>query len=99
MDYIDRKETIKAVARLVKNGGEEYLDALCAAEEVIKGMPSEDVAEVKHAKWIRRDNPLYSPFDCSEEYTYICSHCFNEEEHKRKCCPYCGARMDGEENE
>lgn len=44
--------------------------------------------------WIRKNNPMYSPFETeSEEYTYICRNCGNEEAHKRKYCPECGEKM------
>lgn len=54
---------------------------------------------VRHGKWIRMNNTLYSPFDGSSPYIYFCSRCNAEEKSARKFCPECGCKMDLEAEE
>ena len=64
----------------------------------IDNMPVEDVAEVKHGKWVDTDcsGYLHNPI-------YECSVCHKQVEdyyiHKHNFCLHCGAKMDlgGEE--
>lgn len=52
---------------------------------------------VRHGRWIRTNNPGYSPFDGSSPYIYFCDQCHAEEKSARKFCPECGCKMDLEE--
>ena len=65
--------------------------------EYIKAIPIADVREVVHGRWIKTNNPNYSPFDNSPEYNAICSNCFHTSEQIFNYCPNCGAKMDKEE--
>lgn len=49
----------------------------------------------KKAKWIKCENPMYCPFDGSDEYTYQCSICHMKNDKSTKYCPNCGAHMIG----
>ena len=52
----------------------------------------EDVLPVIHAKWVSNKIP--------GSILSECSHCnFGCGAYSYKYCPYCGAKMDGEENE
>lgn len=52
----------------------------------------EDVLPVIHAKWVSSKIP--------GSILSECSHCnFDCGSYSYEYCPYCGARMDGEENE
>lgn len=70
---------------------------------IVKYAPTEDVALVKRAYW--KEEPSYMEEDGSVEYHITCSNC-NElytimgwQKGDYKYCPYCGAKMCGEENE
>ena len=51
-----------------------------------------DAEPMKHGYWIRNDNGTYS---CSECQSWIP----NEQHYYAKYCLFCGAKMDGGENE
>ena len=68
----------------------------------IKKFPSEDVQPVKHGRWIQ-DEHTYS--GCWT-YNYVCSACGEiggswlrniRRDQMFPYCPFCGAKMDGEE--
>lgn len=76
---------------------EEWLKDICEATESdadyvlarVDEIPSADVAEVKHGKWIK---------PTSDPYTMLakCSVCGFDLGFITNFCPNCGARMDGE---
>lgn len=57
-------------------------------QSVIDDMPTEDVIEVKHGKWIEYQIP--NIICCSE-----CDWGTGVDEKSFKYCPNCGAKMDG----
>ena len=66
----------------------------CAAN--IKNLPAEDVAPVRHGRWIKMTG-MMPPEYCGH---YECSLCewhgkYNIREQNYSYCPNCGARMDG----
>jgi len=77
---------------------------LVEARQAIKGCPSADVMPVRHGRWkeygVNNDNT--HNIACS-----ICGHEIKSRGHansvytelKYRYCPYCGARMDGGDNE
>lgn len=60
---------------------------------MIEGLPAADVAPVVHARWrfYGEDGHGYG--------LWRCSHCRNVtgEKYAKAYCPFCGARMDGED--
>lgn len=72
-------------------------DTVRAIVSRINAMPTADVAEVKHGKWlpiVKQDNYLDPPY-CD---TIKCSECGEEADvsfHDAKYCYMCGAKMDG----
>lgn len=66
-----------------------YLNS--AACEQIKYMPAADVQEVRHGKWIKEENGVIICSECGEEYEW--------DDYRSSYCEFCGARMDGEEND
>lgn len=65
------------------------------ARKIIAEWPAADVAPVRHGHWIGTEydgyadgNPVYTLFECSE-----CGIEYEQEEHY---CPWCGAKMDGD---
>lgn len=99
IDYIKRSDAIKAVYEewdewiYYDGSGREIAsdteDALCRLD-------AEDVAPVRHGKWIYHMDDLYP-----EESTMECSVCgdfiFIRGE-SDNYCPNCGAKMDGEDD-
>lgn len=71
---------------------------------LVQCMPTADVAEVKHGKWILgKDIPSF-PTVPYFPTTLYCSECRNEAywdtdygQQEFDWCPYCGAKMDGKE--
>jgi len=60
-------------------------------EEKIRAIPAADVVPVRHGKWI--DEPGHIPH-CSECGRYS----DDAETGEAICCPFCGARMDGDDD-
>lgn len=52
------------------------------------GMPAADVAPVVHGRWVRHDDGVVT-----------CSECGNAESSDSYYCRYCGAKMDGGDND
>lgn len=68
-----------------------YEKAYC--REIIKKIPSADVARVRYGRWIYHIDDLF-PGDSTQE----CSFCHEEEYltlYNENYCPNCGCRMDG----
>ncbi len=59
--------------------------------EIINGLPTADVQEVRYGEWIPDD---YEYYHCSE-----CGFENDEREYITPYCPHCGAKMDLEESE
>ena len=63
---------------------------------IVKYAPTEGVAPVVHAKWILNSFPGSGEYVCSNcrRLEYFPSSVAKDE---YKYCPYCGAKMEGEE--
>lgn len=101
-EYIDREATLNERPE-GRNPGqvgkEEYNkgwnDCRSAFYRCISGMPAADVAEVRHGRWERHlQSSKVAP-------VYTCSLCklnvSGFEKRWIKYCPYCGARMEKED--
>ena len=78
-EYIERAAVLKVL--------EEYYPGVDERLHIVKditSIPTADVAEVKHGRWIEKAPHPY------------CSECFVECRDKTPYCPNCGARMDKE---
>lgn len=87
-EYISRKLAVDAVCG-------HWCDS-SRTIDAIRSIPAADVAPVVHAQWIYR----------GEEKGYQCSACqsfcllnYESDWCKSKCCPHCGAKMDGDRHE
>lgn len=91
--YIDAdklKESMCSQCRSHCKGEDDW----CAAIYDVVDAPTEDVAEVKHGKWIHASVDMgFFRFRCSE-----CGldDVYDEEREQYRYCPNCGARMDGD---
>ncbi len=81
---------------LTKAGEEIYNSAIEMAIHMVMNAPAVNTAPVVHARWIcgKYYNDVYgyekTCTNCGKEYVVGFDYLF---------CPYCGALMDGEENE
>ena len=74
---------VKAVWDEIKEKSKPDFIALC--KETTETEP------IRHGRWIKVSDK--APKYCCTE----CDHLYNNKEYKR--CPFCGAKMDGKENE
>lgn len=95
MAYIDREKALLELQKFSfdtsNQYGVGYSDCLMAVEDVLNDLPTADVVEVKHAKWIYDE----------EEDCYICSKCklsalnnYRGLSVSSNYCSHCGAKMD-----
>lgn len=109
MAYIEREKARELIKNFGKGAIEDGMKTLDPVDDIIllsSGVdliPTADVAEVRHGKWIMRGGK----FRCSEcdgkalmqdvGGTGGFSHEF--EQVKSDFCPHCGAKMDGKDYE
>lgn len=93
-EYIDRELTVQ---KIVNIGNENYEGkypniGMVHAAQIVKSMPSADVAPVIHAKW------EYHGGDDDMNLYGFCSNCHKDYEedlaNEFDYCPKCGAKMD-----
>lgn len=97
-DLIDRKHLIKNLNRFAPEHYSALINSLILKEPTVEAEP------VRHGFWIKYPDTLSHDIDCVDEDDVICSECgktvvlISQTSSKSyKFCPYCGARMDGEE--
>lgn len=85
-----------------KTVDEWYLGKFWATDDAIdlvESAPALDVAPVVHGEFERQPEEV---FPCIRANPVLCKTCnttfitLNKEGKRHMCCPYCGARMDGE---
>lgn len=88
-DCIEREAAFNAILKLVpKVDGDGYCWVIRGdAAQAIDSIPSADVAEVKHGKWLW-DGYVY-------DEPYVCNCCGARMDYESNFCSNCGARMDG----
>lgn len=111
-DYTKREDAIEYLvnnmvwmdADGIETDEEDKRDAIA---ELINGVPSADVAPVRHGHWdVREPMPMHDiKGNLSWGNWYVCTGCGFAttaiEGHitQYRYCPNCGARMDGEDDE
>ena len=80
--FIDANK-IKLTALTKLDEDEDTLVYLSDVIQAIAQTPTEDVAAIKHGRWLGG-------------WDYECSECHEFVELRTPICPYCGARMDEE---
>lgn len=94
--YIEQSAVIEAIKNFGKgaiDNGKYSLDTvddILLLVKVIEEIPCDDVEKVKHGYW--------KP-DIEYEDSGICSVCFSTGGKEEPYCSYCGAKMDGVQNE
>ena len=97
MERLERKKCEPAKVRYT----EGYNDALMRFRSMVHGAPTVDAVPVRHGEW--KPHPIKG----CEEWD-VCSACgigthrrlvsdLGEEEYSYSYCPWCGAKMDGEQ--
>ena len=79
-EYIERENAIAWFMPYAHAG--ESIDADVVISD-IKGMKAADVVPVRHGRWIKHDDGVFT-----------CSECENAESNESHFCRYCGAKMD-----
>lgn len=79
-EYIERETAIKA---LMNDAPEQVGYSREDAADCIRYMDAADVAPVRHGRWIKHDDGVFT-----------CSECGNAESNESHFCRYCGAMMD-----
>ena len=75
------------------------LETLAAVRHEIDRIPALDVAPVVHGKFLRYPEVAFPDVRITPILCHTCKTTFatlNKNSKKAMCCPYCGARMDGE---
>ena len=99
---IDVNQPINSFKRCAKDHPNSVWNAF-GIEEVLNACPTVDAVEVVHGQWLdghavdHTGKKVYDSIDCS-----VCEEIFKIESHDReywkgrfKVCPFCGAVMDG----
>lgn len=89
-EYIDREKAERELLNAMAMTGYQS-----RAINAVRYMPSEDVAPVKHGKWIEKDDgwgcTYYDCSACGESWVTIEG---TPSENNMRYCPKCGAKMD-----
>ena len=98
--YIDANELQKRLEQIANESdylhdGDTWDTGVNLAGTQVDLMPTADVVEVKHGKWLKKTDDIYYWYECSE-----CSERPPCDRYKETFfsdyCPHCGAKMDGE---
>lgn len=92
-EYIDRDLTVQ---KIVNIGNENYEGkypniGMVHAAQIVKSMPSADVAPVIHGKWIEKDDDLYCS-ECNHQIADCAGNATVIFVPENKFCYYCGAK-------
>lgn len=95
-EYIERAAAIARFAFEQGNyipekviDGHDNVIAVRTIKRVLREIPAEDVAPVRHGRWVRDDSGVIYCSECGEEHEW--------DEYRATYCDSCGARMDGED--
>lgn len=101
VDYISREAAIEAIKRQFLDTADARDIPLSSALVDVDAIPSADVEEVRHGRWIRVTKNVIDPI------VYRCDVCGRTMKYEgvpalvsiRYPYCHCGARMDGEQDE
>lgn len=101
-EYIEREALLQDIAETVivsaKTGyTNPELKGINKVIGRIQAMPTADVQEVRHGKWLYEDSDIgWTDYKCSACGNIIST--VAQDEDLYSYCPYCGAKMDKEAN-
>ena len=84
-EYVERKRAIVDAC----NSLELYPSEYAKLEDALNRIPTADVAEVRHGRWLC--------VDTNTEQFFLCNRCKKKEYWESNYCPNCGAKMDEED--
>lgn len=92
-EYIDREKLLKTAITIEGKIAGKY-DFIAIPVQTIKNAPTEDVAPVRHGRWLPWK--VTEIIGCDKKYLGVfCSMCELHADSKFDYCPNCGAKMDG----
>lgn len=97
-DYIKREDAIKQIVKGEEMYGEEFATDTGRVKDFLNVLPSADVVEGRHGKWSHdyiKDGVEYN--DWFNLHCTVCGETQRDAWGKWNYCPYCGAKMDDEE--
>ena len=82
------------------NGSIDYGMFTIGIKQAIDEIPTADVAEVRHGKWLTWEEqfPDRKPTK-KNNLGVFCNNCHSHADNMTDYCPYCGAKMDGDTND
>ncbi|MDE7281583.1 MAG: zinc ribbon domain-containing protein [Ruminiclostridium sp.] len=103
--YIGMRQALNIIERVQKKEKKHYgitaaFFTLNEAKYHIKKLPTANVQEVKHGRWIAELRGLYHGINLLDDKNfkglpmYSCSECKEKVIYKGNYCPNCGAKMD-----
>lgn len=106
-EYIDKSALYEKIAQLEELARNRYLETpssspFCSRymtqlnertvfKHLIADFPADDVAPVRHGRWLC--------VDTDTEQFFLCNRCKKKEYWESDYCPNCGCRMDGGDDE
>lgn len=93
-DLISRKALLEVAEHNVEF--QEGIVDVYILESILAGMPAIDVTPVVHGRWVKPHwHNSASCANCSVCGTEASHHIYRGVQQFYKICPYCGAKMDG----
>lgn len=89
-DYISRDAILNSASVLVVYDANEDIVNYGVSFDTIRALPAADVAPVRHGRWIDGT--------CSECHFDAMYYSNSSTQAYTRCCPHCGAMMDGKES-
>ena len=77
-----------------------YDDCFTAIQDTLADIPTADVAEVRHGKWLTWEEqfPDRKPTK-KNNLGVFCNNCHSHADNMTDYCSHCGAKMDGDTND
>ena len=94
-EYIRRQDAVMQLSHNKSRGDDEWELAVASDMDIIRKLPSADVAPVVHAYWI----PQKENYEFKEAWMKCsaCGYPVSKWTGNTNFCPNCGAKMDGKE--
>lgn len=86
-EYICRESALEAVCKYCCEYDSEDTECICNERLAVLKIPTADVAQVSHGRWLC--------VDTDTEQFFLCNICEKKEYWESNYCPNCGAKMDG----
>ena len=82
------------------NGSIDYGMFTIRIKQAIDEIPTADVAEVRHGKWLTCEEQFPDrKLTKKSNLGVFCNNCHSHADNMTDYCPHCGAKMDGDTND